>query len=254
MSDYKVNGLDLFAEHFKDFSNNYVIVGGTACYLAMHDIGLNFRATKDIDMIVTVEEISHEFGAKFWEFIRLGGYQVYRTKEGAPQFFRFMNPTNPNYPAMIELFSRKQDMFPDISESIFTPIVIDDEISSLSAILLNDEYYSFLKSGRTEINGIAILKPTHLIAFKAKAFVDLTRKKNGGAHVNSVDIKKHKNDVFRLVQLLTEGEVLNVSDSVKDDIRTFIELMKNEQIDTKALDVPITQEEAMNIISEVFEL
>ena len=33
MADYMVNGLDIFAERFKDYSDNFIIVGGTACSL-----------------------------------------------------------------------------------------------------------------------------------------------------------------------------------------------------------------------------
>ena len=50
MADYMVNGLDIFAERFKDYSDNFIIVGGTACSLAMNDAGINFRATNDIEI------------------------------------------------------------------------------------------------------------------------------------------------------------------------------------------------------------
>lgn len=67
MADYMVNGLDIFAERFKDYSDNFIIVGGTACSLAMNDAGINFRATNDIDMIVIVEDLSSDFGKTFWQ-------------------------------------------------------------------------------------------------------------------------------------------------------------------------------------------
>lgn len=57
MADFHIRGLDRFAEHFKDFTENYIIVGGTACSLVLGEVGIPFRATKDIDMIITVEEI-----------------------------------------------------------------------------------------------------------------------------------------------------------------------------------------------------
>ncbi len=91
-NEYKVNGLDIFADKFKEFSENYIIVGGTACSLLLGDAGIDFRATKDIDMIITVEEISRAFGETFWQFIKEGGYEVYQSREGVPQFFRFKNP------------------------------------------------------------------------------------------------------------------------------------------------------------------
>lgn len=43
------------------------------------------------------------------------------------------------------------------------PLHIDDEVFSLSAILLNDDYYHFLLEGRTEKDGISILDAGHII-------------------------------------------------------------------------------------------
>ena len=44
-----VDGLDKFANHFEAFTENYVLIGGTACDLAMQLVGQSFRATKDLD-------------------------------------------------------------------------------------------------------------------------------------------------------------------------------------------------------------
>ena len=56
------------------------------------------------------------------------------------------------YPTMIELFSRKPGYLLEIEEGII-PIHIDDDTSSLSAILLNDDYYKFMMSGRRVVDG-----------------------------------------------------------------------------------------------------
>lgn len=252
MAEFHIKGLDRFAEHFKDYSENYIIVGGTACSLALDDAGISFRVTKDIDMIITVEEISHEFGEKFWNFIREGQYDVYKNKSGMPQYFRFQAPKADGYPSMIELFARKQDIFSGERVSTFIPIVIDEEISSLSAILLDDEYYAFLKNGRQVLNGISVLVPTHLIAFKARAYIDLTRRKENGFNVDSVDIKKHKNDIFRLSQLLTGQEAVECGSRVREDIRTFFSLIKNEVIDMKVLGIPATQAQVIELIMRIY--
>lgn len=252
MAEFHIKGLDRFAEQFKNYYENYIIVGGTACSLALGDAGIPFRATKDIDMIITVEEISHEFGEKFWGFIKDGQYDVYKNKSGMPQYFRFQAPKADGYPSMIELFARKQDIFSEERISTFIPIVIDEEISSLSAILLDDAYYAFLKNGRQVLNGISVLAPTHLIAFKARAYIDLTRRKENGFNVDSVDIKKHKNDIFRLSQLLTGQEVVKCGSQVREDIRTFFTLIKNEAIDMKTLGIPASREEAEERISRIY--
>ena len=43
-----VRGLERFREHFADFVDRYLIIGGTACDLALTEAGLEFRATRDI--------------------------------------------------------------------------------------------------------------------------------------------------------------------------------------------------------------
>ena len=48
------------------------------------------------------------------------------------------------------------------------------------------------------VDGIPVLSPTCLIPFKAKAWLDLKKRKLNGEQVDSKNIKKHKNDVFDL--------------------------------------------------------
>ena len=69
---------------------------------------------------------------------------------------------------MIELFSRVPDL-PLLPHAHLTPVHIADDISSLSAILLNDDYYAFLLSGRRIIDGLSVLDEKYLIPFKVKA-------------------------------------------------------------------------------------
>ena len=46
-----VRGLDIFRDYFKDYTDKYILIGGTACDLAMASMGLNFRATKDLEQM-----------------------------------------------------------------------------------------------------------------------------------------------------------------------------------------------------------
>lgn len=68
---------------------------------------------------------------------------------------------------------------------------MDENISSLSAILLDDNYYEFLKQGKVTVDGVTVLDAAYLIPFKAKAWMDLTDRKAAGEHVDSKNIKKH---------------------------------------------------------------
>lgn len=86
-------------------------------------------------------------------------------------FYRFTEPRS-GYPSMIELFSREPDYINYIPEGII-PIHIDENTSSLSAILLNDDYYKFMLAGRRIVSGISVLDTEHLIPFKMYAWLDL---------------------------------------------------------------------------------
>jgi hypothetical protein len=44
---------------------------------------------------------------------------------------------------MLELFSRLPDALDHAEGSELTPVPVDDEVSSLSAILMDDDYYAF---------------------------------------------------------------------------------------------------------------
>ena len=70
-----MEGLDKFREAFKDFSDNYVIIGGTACDITMTGTEVRARATHDIDMIIVVERMTPQYGERFWQFIREAGYR-----------------------------------------------------------------------------------------------------------------------------------------------------------------------------------
>lgn len=141
-----MRGLKVFKENFSDYREHYVVIGGTACYILFDELGLDFRATKDIDMVVLMEEINHDFADAFWEFIDDGKYQEVAQGSMHKNFYRFTKPKNPDYPAMIELFSRKPEGLELKIDAHTMPIHIDDDISSLSAILLNDDYYELLLS------------------------------------------------------------------------------------------------------------
>lgn len=248
-----VRGMSKFREYFKDFNEQYIFIGGAACDLLMNSAGLDFRATKDLDMVLILEALTKEFGLRFWDFIKDAGYELKEKSSGELQFYRFSKPKDKEYPYMIELFSKKPNMM-EIPEDVrLMPIHIDDECSSLSAILLNDDYYSTMLSGRIVIEDIPALKTEYIILFKAKAYLDLSERKRNGEMIDSKNIKKHKNDVFRLLTLLTGDERVIVNRKVYEDIAAFAAAMEQETIDMKALGLTeMTKEEALEMLMNIY--
>lgn len=250
-----VTGIDSFREWFKGYENHYVIIGGTACDILMSEGGLLFRATKDIDIVLIVEAIDHEFGKKIWDYIKEAGYRSCNRSTGNPQFYRFSYPRSDKYPAMIELFARKLDIIKLPEDAILTPLPLDDELSSLSAILLDEDYYNFMKNGKVIVDGVSVLEPMHIIPFKAKAWLDLTNRKNNGEHVDSKNIRKHKNDVFRLSDLVDVDAKIPVSKGVYKDIFDFINRMDGEEIDVNQLGIKNkTKEQILEELRNIYIL
>lgn len=83
-----VKGLDTFQKYFADYEEQYVLIGGAACDILFESNEVNFRATRDLDMVLIVEALTPEFGEKFWEFIADGKYRNKATNGSNPQFYR----------------------------------------------------------------------------------------------------------------------------------------------------------------------
>ena len=247
-----VKGLAIFRDFFRDFQNQYVLIGGAACDIILSEADLSFRATKDLDVVIVLEALTPEFGKRIWEFITEGGYKNKAKSNGTPQFYRFSEPEINDYPYMIELFTRSEAVL-DNQEFVCRPLSISEEISSLSAILLNDDYYQLLSTGRVIIEDIPMLTHEYLVLFKAKAWLDLTEKRNAGHKIQSGDIKKHKNDVANLAVLFTGSEVCEIPTTVFNDIMEFTNAFEQNPPNMKALGITVVSiEEIVDIIRRVY--
>jgi predicted nucleotidyltransferase len=201
-----VKGIGKFKEYFSDFEDNYIIIGGTACDILEEKAGQQPRATKDIDIILVVEALTAGFVERFWEFIKEGEYTTREKGNGKHEYFRFLKPGKNDFPSQIELFSKNPDMMEISPDAELTPIPVDEDLSSLSAILMNEEYYNFTLTHSDIESEVHIANIESLIVLKAKAFNDLSNRKEKGATIDSKNITKHKNDVFRLVTMLSEAD------------------------------------------------
>jgi len=247
-----VKGLELFRNRFAVYADNYILIGGTACEVFLDRAASPFRVTHDLDIVLCVESLNAEFGRAFWDFIRDGGYQIQEKASGEKQFYRFRKPANPEFPEMLELFSRRPDTFSLAGEGLLTPIPIDDEVSSLSAILLNHEYYGFIQTNKIQLDGLSVVTPECLIVLKAKAWLDLTERRLRGENVDDKNIRKHKNDVCRLFAILTPNTVIELPSSIQHDIADFLDRLSIEEVDFKALGLPFTMPEVLAGLKKLF--
>lgn len=251
-----VKGIDLFREHFAELGEQYVLIGGTAATLAMADAGLEFRATKDLDIVLHIEALTSAFGTAFWSFVQKGGYEIRQASDtGRPVLYRFQKPASAGFPAMLELFCRAPEGIHLAKGAHLTPIPFEEAVASLSAILLDDEYYAFIVGGRRNVDGLPWIGAEQLIPLKARAWLDLSARKAAGEKVDSKDIRKHGNDVIRLSQLLTPDMQVSLGRRIADDLDSFlVGLAADESYNPKGLQIDLSLAEVVGRLRRAYAL
>ncbi|MDR1879443.1 MAG: hypothetical protein LBQ78_00735 [Tannerellaceae bacterium] len=257
-----VKGLEKFKEYFVGFEDNYVIIGGTACDIILQDTDMRPRATDDIDMILVIEKMTPEFGKRFWDFITLGEYKTRQRKRGVkestPELFRFIHPRG-SFPVQIELLSKHPDVLGEPTGFHLTPIPVGENISSLSAILMDEEYYSQTIKGSIVEDGLRIANPLSLLCLKVNAFLNLTKDKKTNPAIRSADIKKHRDDVFKLLAMridpLTPVELpVTIKETLNAFIRQMEESLPNQSLQDSLQRTDDDVRGYLSIMKEIFGL
>lgn len=197
-----VKGLGIFRERFRAFQSAFTLIGGAACDEWFTNQGLSFRATKDLDLVLMIEVLDAEFVAALRAFVAEGGYEIRERSDGTPVLYRFAKPVNGEFPHMLELFSRSPDGLNLADGQEVIPVRIEPEHHSLSAILLDEDYYGLIQTAHDLRDGLRVANATALVPLKSRAWLDLTWRKAAGEALDSRNITKHRNDVFRLAATL----------------------------------------------------
>lgn len=255
-----VDGIDIFEKTFSKYKDSFVIIGGAACRATLSEGRYTPRKTKDIDMVLVLENLDKDFIDAFWSFIKAGNYKCATRKDNDVRkkyvLYSFYDSL-PEYPAQIELLSRPVDGLENPEEHNIEAIMMDDA-SYLSAIILEPDYYNYLISHTEEKNGLRYASVDSLICLKALAYLNLREDKKNGIHVNDDDFKKHRRDVVMAAASLTVGEEFIVSQNIKDAITGFIEAMNTDDgvrkslCDSLKLQDELLLDEYLNVLDESF--
>jgi hypothetical protein len=231
-----VVGIDRFREYFKDYQGSYVLIGGVAASITMDLLDEAFRTTKDLDIVLVVEALNLQFVDQFWKFIKDGGYTIRQRGDSggrSPVFYRFQNPEDKSFPVQVELFSRVPEGLDHEETSRMTKIPVEEQAASLSAIILDDEYYNFLVAGVGHTEDISHIGADRLVPLKAHAWLNKKAQVENGERVDSRDINKHFKDVILLSAGLTEA-MTRLPERLAFDLNSFLsqvpaELASNPQ-------------------------
>ena len=137
--------------------------------------------------------------------------------------YRFQKPVDDEFPHMLELFSRVPQGVNFVPPGHLTPIPMDELISSLSAILLDDDYYQFVLSGRKMKHGTpSWVGEDRLIPLKAVAWTEMNERVANGETIDSKKINKHLTDIVQLSALLVPSQTIDTPEKIKIDLQAFV--------------------------------
>lgn len=218
-----VKGIEIFRERFRDFPDSLVLIGGAACDEWFSRLGMSFRATQDLDIVLILEAVNQDFVSALRGFIDKGGYKIRERSEGGPPvLYRFSKPTDDRFPAMLEIFSRLPDGISLAEDQTIIPVPNGEESHSLSAILVDADYHALISQHQEARDGLTFATATSLIPLKAKAWLDLSARKLAGEAIDAKDIAKHRADVFRLAATLPGDTTVQLPDAIRADLEAFL--------------------------------
>ena len=97
-----------------------------------------------------------------------------------------------------------------------------------------NQFYRFINPTQ---DGYPVMEIETVILFKIKAWIDMKEKLESGEHIDSRDIKKHKNDVFRLLANVLPSSKVEIEEEIEKDIKSFIEMIDQDRPDLKNLGI-----------------
>lgn len=245
-----VKGLETFRKAMTPYKKHFVIIGGTACDIRLTGTTMTPRATDDIDIIVVIDRLTDDFVHAIWQFVKDGNYKAGKrvNKQGVNVYalYRFtLQDDSLDYPQKIEILSRHSEFLGEPSGFHIEPIPTDEDRHSLSAIIMDDDYYEFTIHQAEEKDGLMIANNYALIVLKMHAYLNLLAERAAGKKVNTDDIKKHRSDVLKLVAAGIYTEPLKVNAKFLSVLESFTsEVQQHKQSLKDALDVTAEQIDA----------
>lgn len=219
-----IKGWNHFKENFRQYKDSFILVGGVASHLQLEEIGApRVRPTRDLDIVLMIKP-SNEFLEHLRNYINKGEYEIEKGDNDQSIFYRFQKPKQNQYPEMIELFSPAIKGFKLHFKQHIIPVATPKGVDSLSAILLDQDYYDLIKNNAVEKDGIYLLSPWALIPFKAKAYLEIKERKE-----DSKKWKKHRGDIINLaVSFLDDNKKMTLKGMVREHFEEFVVQLRNE--------------------------
>lgn len=241
-------GLSHFQNYCKDFDEHYVVVGGFATIMLLdRELEGHGKATYDIDLVLLTSN-NLAMTQKIKQYITEGKYTIQKGAKEQYQYYRFVKPEVENFAKEIELFaSNENDLDLDENQRII-PIDPEEGLYSLSAIMLDPEYFAMIKQNVEKSTLAPCTNTQATIMLKMSAFYDLQERGDD-------KYKKHRRDILKLALLLTGEEKINLIGRMQNDFDTFVahlHTLDQKTISTIVDKLPVKKEEIIETLNQVY--
>lgn len=118
-------GIGHFLAHLKGLEDEYVVIGGAAAAILMEQDGLEFRATRDVDLVL-LTNASPTLKQRITEYVNLERFNKKERTEGTPRYYRFRDPEDATFPEMIEIFARNEQNIEPAEGQYIIPVQSDE--------------------------------------------------------------------------------------------------------------------------------
>lgn len=243
-------GLNHFQDYCKDLDDHYVVVGGFATLMLLDsELENHGKATFDIDLVLLTTN-SMEMTQRIKEYVKEGEYKIQIGSKEQYQYYRFIEPQKKNFAKEIELFASNENSLGLEDGQRVIPIDPGVGLYSLSAIMLDLEYFEMIKNNVEKKHRAPCTNVQATIMLKMSAFYDLKKRDDS-------KWKKHRRDILKLALLLTGEEKIQLVGRMEQDFDTFMEHLEND-IDKKILKsivdkLPVEKEQVIEILQIVFQ-
>ena len=124
---------------------------------------------------------------------------------------------------------------------------------------MDPDCYQFTIENSMVHDGLRVATPLCLICLKVRAFLNLTEEKKTNPEIRSQDIKKHRDDVFKLlVTSIDPANMISLPDALRNDMKAFADMMEASLPNQSLQDrLRVDNEQIVSFITlmrEVFDL
>ncbi|MBU1958270.1 hypothetical protein KJ680_07685 [bacterium] len=247
LTDYA--GLNHFENYFSDYRDHYVVVGGFATLMLLDkQLEGHGKATHDIDLVLLTNS-SVTMSRRIKSYIKEGDYTVQKGEKDLFSYYRFFEPKIDGFAKEIEIFTVNEQKFELDENQRIIPIDPEEGLYSLSAIMLDNEYFEMIKNNIDDSNQVPCTNTIATMMLKISAFYDLKARGDD-------KWKKHRRDIIKLALILTGEERIELKGRMIEDVRLFMEHMDelNDKIIKQITGMKgISQSDIVEVLSEVFK-